>query len=469
MRLLLVRHAQPAIDWSVSAHEWELSAQGHNQAMALGDRLRHLPIDCVYHSTEPKGVQTASAIADACGVQMRADARFGEHARTSVEQLHPLAFRSAIREVFARPSEIVFGDESAETTVARVAAAIDEIEETCAVVVTHGTAIGLYAQHLGNMEGFALWRRLTLPCVVAFDDDEFVALERVPPRFFLRDGHRRSVERCEQAVANAATDARAIRQLQLAVALQYDGRLVEAIDAFREIEGTIPATHTSFWNQHFGKCLVEAWRRDEALTHLRHAESLRRGADVELHSSSMLALAAAVEPRMSVDDLREILGWFDELGVSAWLDGGWAVDALLGAQTRPHADLDIAITAPESVILREALVDRGWWEIPTDDRTDWNYVMGDLRGRRIDFHVIELDSDGRGIYGPPEDDVCYPASALAGRVDFAGRERKCISAESLVQFHTGYTFDESDVADVLALCAQFDIDVPEEYQPFVEP
>jgi lincosamide nucleotidyltransferase A/C/D/E len=29
--------------------------------------------------------------------------------------------------------------------------------------------------------------------------------------------------------------------------------------------------------------------------------------------------------------------------VRIWVDGGWAVDACLGAQTRPHEDLDIVI------------------------------------------------------------------------------------------------------------------------------
>ncbi|MGA1371782.1 MAG: nucleotidyltransferase domain-containing protein, partial [Pseudomonadales bacterium] len=32
-------------------------------------------------------------------------------------------------------------------------------------------------------------------------------------------------------------------------------------------------------------------------------------------------------------------------GVDIWIDGGWAVDALVGRQTRPHNDLDIAVEA----------------------------------------------------------------------------------------------------------------------------
>jgi lincosamide nucleotidyltransferase A/C/D/E len=48
----------------------------------------------------------------------------------------------------------------------------------------------------------------------------------------------------------------------------------------------------------------------------------------------------------------------------------------------------------------------------------------------------------------------------------AGRDVACITPEWLVASHTGYDVDEADWADVSALCAQFGIAVPDEYQPF---
>jgi SAM-dependent methyltransferase len=104
---------------------------------------------------------------------------------------------------------------------------------------------------------------------------------------------------------------------------------------------------------------------------------------------------------ISAHDLSRYLDLFDELGITIWLDGGWGVDALLGEQTRSHADLDIVIQQGDVQKLRDALGELGFKDVETDDRTDWNFVMVDGNGKRIDFHVIMIDEQGRGIYGRP--------------------------------------------------------------------
>ncbi len=40
-----------------------------------------------------------------------------------------------------------------------------------------------------------------------------------------------------------------------------------------------------------------------------------------------------------VADVLEILGVLDGAGVEVVITGGWGVDALLGEQSRPHADM----------------------------------------------------------------------------------------------------------------------------------
>jgi lincosamide nucleotidyltransferase A/C/D/E len=152
--------------------------------------------------------------------------------------------------------------------------------------------------------------------------------------------------------------------------------------------------------------------------------------------------------------------------VGVWLDGGWGVDACLGQQTRQHEDIDVVVEQRHLDAAVKTLRAAGFGDIPRDDTRAWNFVLGDGRGRLVDFHVIVLADDGRGIYGPPENGDSYPAGSLAWTGTLAGRPVRCISPECLVAFHTGYLADENDWADVRALCDRFGIPVPEDYRNF---
>jgi lincosamide nucleotidyltransferase A/C/D/E len=67
----------------------------------------------------------------------------------------------------------------------------------------------------------------------------------------------------------------------------------------------------------------------------------------------------------------------ENFGVEIWIDGGWGVDALLGEQTRPHKDLDIAIQQKDVVALREFLHAQSYREISskTPDLGILSWVM----------------------------------------------------------------------------------------------
>lgn len=156
----------------------------------------------------------------------------------------------------------------------------------------------------------------------------------------------------------------------------------------------------------------------------------------------------------------ELMG---DLGIDLWLDGGWAVDACLGRQTRRHADLDIVIEKRNLALAVEALEARGYGPVPRDDTRPWNFVLGDAGGHEVDFHVVVLDATGRGTYGPPELGDAYTAGALAGAGTIAGRPVSCVTPEWLVRSHTGYELAAKDVADVTALCQRFGIPLPDEY------
>jgi lincosamide nucleotidyltransferase A/C/D/E len=157
-----------------------------------------------------------------------------------------------------------------------------------------------------------------------------------------------------------------------------------------------------------------------------------------------------------------------QLGIEVWIDGGWGVDALLGEQSRPHKDLDIAIQHGDVLNLREFLERRGYREIKLEEARPWNFVLGDENGREIDVHVIVLDDRGNGIYGPREKGEMYPAASLTGAGTIEGQSVRCISPEWAVKFHSGYDLKDKDFRDVSALCKKFGIELPPAYNGFKE-
>ena len=159
---------------------------------------------------------------------------------------------------------------------------------------------------------------------------------------------------------------------------------------------------------------------------------------------------------MTADDVLGFLRLTKSLGVDIWIDGGWAVDACLGEQTRRHADLDIVIEQRNLETLVTALRVLGWKDVPRDDTRPWNFVLGDDHGHEVDFHVIVLDEQGRGVYGPPENEDYWPAQALnwSGGV-IAGLGVRCTSPEWLIASHSGYELKDKDLADIAALNARF--------------
>lgn len=169
----------------------------------------------------------------------------------------------------------------------------------------------------------------------------------------------------------------------------------------------------------------------------------------------------SVNLEMTENDVLEIVDLFEMEGIDLCLDGGWGVDALLGEQTRPHDDLDIAIRHCDAARVRALLEARGYRDVPRDDTRECNFVLGDDRGRQIDIHTYVFDSEGKHVYG-----VEYPAESLTGAGSIRGRLVRCITPEWSIRFHTGYKIDANDYADVRALCRRFSIDLPEEYREF---
>lgn len=164
---------------------------------------------------------------------------------------------------------------------------------------------------------------------------------------------------------------------------------------------------------------------------------------------------------MTADDATALLAALGAHGVDACVGGGWAVDALLGAQTREHADLDLWVPAADLerlfVAFTECGVDRVF---PWPGDRPWNFVLHDGARRRVDLHLHESLPDGTLHYGSVLDPYTFPVEALAGRGSIAGTEVRCEFPEWAVRWRTGYAPRPNDLHDVPLLCARFGIPLP---------
>jgi len=165
---------------------------------------------------------------------------------------------------------------------------------------------------------------------------------------------------------------------------------------------------------------------------------------------------------MRASDVTVLVRYLHEHGVDVWLDGGWAVDALLGEVTRPHADLDVVVEERQVGALRQALEARGYRDVPRDDTCAWNFVLGDDGGREVDIHVVVLDEAGNGRYGPAADGVAYPAAALTGSGTIDGLEVRCVSAAGMVAFMAPWVHVRGEPyrVAIAALCDRFGVARP---------
>jgi lincosamide nucleotidyltransferase A/C/D/E len=166
-------------------------------------------------------------------------------------------------------------------------------------------------------------------------------------------------------------------------------------------------------------------------------------------------------------DVLEIVDLLTSTGVRFWIDGGWGIDALVGLQTRPHLDLDLAIRTEDLASYLAAMIGAGFRTTRVDN--PWNTVMTDRCGRQVDVHLVDFHAvvtgpDGFLVYGP--NGLAYDVGAFGAAGWIGGRPVPCCRAGFQMRSHTGYELDDNDVHDVLLLHRQFGIPLPDEYSQF---
>jgi len=163
--LLLVRHSVPAPEPSVPSEEWRLSEDGRSLCGPLAIQVGAHEPRRLFSSPEPKALETAELMAPVLGLEVEIEDGLRETARRTVGWLEQNVLHERIRQLFAKPDEIVFGEESASAALARFSRVVEGVEEQAAFV-THGTVMSLYVAGSDPDGGFGYWKTLGLPHVV---------------------------------------------------------------------------------------------------------------------------------------------------------------------------------------------------------------------------------------------------------------------------------------------------------------
>jgi hypothetical protein len=99
----------------------------------------------------------------------------------------------------------------------------------------------------------------------------------------------------------------------------------------------------------------------------------------------------------------------EEAGLEYWLFGGWAVDFHVGAVTRAHDDVDIAVWQGDVARIAGLLEADGWRHVPSDDD---NGGTGFERGPvRLELTFLVREADGAVVIPLRDVRASWPSDA----------------------------------------------------------
>ena len=172
--LVLVKHARPEVDPALPSASWTLGVEGLEGSLRLAEHLRPLALDVVVASTEPKATETGRIAAGALELPFQTGHDLHEHRRSSTGYLDASRFQDSVRQLFAHPAELVFGDETADAAGRRFGVAVDALAKAYPgrrlCIVAHGTVIALHLERVYGVDGWTTWKALDgLPSYVVVD------------------------------------------------------------------------------------------------------------------------------------------------------------------------------------------------------------------------------------------------------------------------------------------------------------
>jgi broad specificity phosphatase PhoE len=177
-QLILIRHSKVQVEPSQASETWQVSDEGIIRSQAVAQKLKAYNIECLISSPHDKAIQTAKAISEELGIDYRIQDGLEEHHRTSESfQDSRDAFLTVIKRLFEHPNVLIYGDESANTALARFQSAVDtclaDNQDISLGLVTHGTVLALFVAKFNDVEVFDFWQSLQMPIAIIMSLPDF--------------------------------------------------------------------------------------------------------------------------------------------------------------------------------------------------------------------------------------------------------------------------------------------------------
>jgi hypothetical protein len=144
------------------------------------------------------------------------------------------------------------------------------------------------------------------------------------------------------------------------------------------------------------------------------------GAGQAALSSSAVDAAEPSEARaqhlaaLQLAALAELGALLDRGGFENWLFGGWAVDFHVGAVTREHDDIDLAVWARDAEAVGSLLQEEGWRHEPEPGEDGGTgYTRG---GIRVELTYLARDDAGRILVPLRDQNVLWSEEPFGNEV-----------------------------------------------------
>lgn len=179
-RLIIIRHGKPDVKPGLPRSDWPLSDSSQLATKSIATKLktRKFNFKAVTSSPEVKALATAKMIARVLGLEsdVKIDSDLAEHKRFSEPFLTNEEFEGKIKELFDKPGELVFGEETADEAFERFERTLegnmtDRAGEDV-LVVTHGTVMAIFVSKKLGVDAWRFWKELEMSMAVVISGEE---------------------------------------------------------------------------------------------------------------------------------------------------------------------------------------------------------------------------------------------------------------------------------------------------------